>query len=55
MTAIERKDILQLLALKHKVYLYTYDKSVSIPGVDNKGKIDYYDDMPYVFIDSKLL
>ena len=53
-TAIERKEILQLLALKHKVYLYTYDKSVSIPGVVNKGKIDYYDDMPYVFMNSKI-
>lgn len=53
-TAIERKEILQLLALNHKVYLYTYDKSVSIPGVVNKGKIDYYDDMPYVFMNSKI-
>ena len=53
-TAIERKEILQLLALNHKVYLYTYDKSVSIPGVVNRGKIDYYDDMPYVFMNSKI-
>lgn len=53
-TAIERKEILQLLALNHKVNLYTYDKSVSIPGVVNRGKIDYYNDMPYVFMNSKI-
>ena len=53
-TAIERKQILQLLGLSHQVYLYTYDQNVRIPGVDNKGKIDYYHDMPYVFMNTKI-
>ena len=34
--------------------MYTYDKEVTIPGVINRGKIDYYDDMPYVFHNSKI-
>ena len=53
-TSIERKEILQLLGLSHQVYLYTYDQNARIPGVDNKGKIDYYSDMPYVFMNTKI-
>lgn len=53
-TALERKEILTLLGEKHRVDLYTYDKDVTIPGVINRGKIDYYDDMPYVFHNSKI-
>lgn len=53
-TALERKEILELLGKKHRVDLYTYEKDVIIPGVINHGKIDYYDDMPYVFHNSKI-
>lgn len=53
-TALERKEILTLLGAKHRVDLYTYDNTVVIPGVVNHGKIDYYDDMPYIFHSSKI-
>lgn len=53
-TALERKEILTLLGKKHLVDLYTYENDVKIPGVLNHGKIDYYDDMPYVFHNSKI-
>ena len=53
-TALERKEVLELLGKKHRVDLYTYEKDVVIPGVINHGKIDYYDDMPYVFYNSKI-
>lgn len=53
-TALERQEILRLIALKYQVNLYTYDKNVKIPGVSNKGMVDYYDDMPYVFMNSKV-
>ena len=53
-TAIERREIMEKLGQKHKVKLYTYDKSVIIPGVENKGTLDYYDEMPYAFMNSKI-
>lgn len=53
-TAIERREILEKLGERYKVDLYTYDHSVTFPGVINKGKINYYDDMPFVFMNSKI-
>lgn len=53
-TALERKEILALLGVRHQVDLYTYDCDLVIPGVVNHGKIDYYDDMPYIFYNSKI-
>ena len=53
-TSIERKEILEKLGAKYPVDLYTYDKNVEIPGVKNKGLVDYYDEMPFVFRNSKI-
>ena len=54
-TAIERKEILtQLGKMNYDTKLYTYNRSVQIPGVKNCGQLDYYDDMPYVFMNSKI-
>ena len=53
-TALERKEILELLGKKYPVDLYTYEKDVNISGVMNHGKVDYYDGMPYVFHNSKI-
>lgn len=53
-TALERKEILTLLGRKRCVDLYTYESDINIPGVVNHGKIDYYDDMPYIFGNSKI-
>ena len=48
-TARERTEILTMLGEHFGVNLYTGDKNFSPGGVDNRGKIDYYDEMPYVF------
>lgn len=53
-TSIERKEILEKLGKNYAVDLYTYDKNVAIPGVNNKGLVDYYDEMPFVFMNSKI-
>lgn len=38
----------------HRIDLYTHDSQVAIPGVRNRGLVDYYDEMPYVFMNSKI-
>ena len=54
-TAIERQDILKrLAATKYRIDLYTYDAKKCINGVNNRGIADYYDEMPYVFMNSKI-
>lgn len=53
-TALERQEILEALGEQHKVVLYTHDRNVKISGVINKGPVDYYDGMPYVFRGSKI-
>lgn len=53
-TALERQEILGKLGKKYRVNLFTNDAEIKIPGVCNKGKIDYYDQMPYVFMNSKI-
>lgn len=53
-TAIERKEVLTLLGASHSVKLYTYDNTVNIKGVKNCGLLDYYDEMPYAFLNSKI-
>ena len=39
---------------KYKINLYTYDKTQSFSGVENKGAADYYDIMPYIFNNTKI-
>jgi len=53
-TALERKQIMQQLGNGHKVHLYTYDKSVKISGIKNKGLADYYNEIPFIFQNSKI-
>ncbi len=53
-TSIERREILEKLGEKHSVNLFTYDRSVCIPGVENKGAVDYDTEMPYIFMNSKI-
>ncbi len=48
-TSLERTEIMQMIGEKYPVNLFTKDKGYSAPGVTNRGKIDYYLDMPYVF------
>ena len=54
-TAIERRDILTMLGKKDiKVSLYTHDTTLRIPGITNKGPIDYSEKMYRIFSHSKI-
>ncbi len=53
-TALERQEILQKLGERYGVDLFTHDTQLRIPGVNNRGPIDYYNGMPYVFRGSKI-
>ena len=48
-TSMERSEILSMIGEKHPLDLYTNDSSFAKAGVNNKGIIDYYDEMPKVF------
>ena len=48
-TATERREIISMLGTKFPVNLFTDDTSLCFDGVTNKGKVDYYDEMPLVF------
>lgn len=48
-TSLERTEIISMIGEKYPVNLYTMDSHFSSPGVDNRGQIDYYNHMPYVF------
>ncbi len=48
-TSLERSAIISEVGEKFGINLYTRDKDFSPPGVVNRGRIDYYNDMPFVF------
>ncbi len=52
-TSIERREILQLLGENYSVHLYTPGET-AIKGVRNMGKVDYYEEAPHVFANSKI-
>lgn len=54
LTEIERIEMLTAAGKVSNLKLYTLNKNVDIPGVKNMGAIDYYDEMPYVFHNSKI-
>lgn len=51
---LERRHLLSLLSDRHEVKLYTHNPTPELPKVSNKGAVDYYDTMPYVFKCSKI-
>lgn len=56
-TSLERREILALLGSRladRSISLYTNNQSTRISGVDNKGPVDYYGEMPYVFMNSRI-
>ncbi len=53
-TAIERKEILEMLSEKYSVQLHTNDENAVIGKVKNMGLADYYEGMPYVFKCAKI-
>ena len=48
-TALERTEMLTMIGEKHSVNLFTGDKSFRPKGINNRGKVDYYKEMPYIF------
>lgn len=56
-TALERREIMSLLGECFNnagIHLYTINPEVQINGVENRGAVDYYTEMPYVFLHSKI-
>ena len=53
-TAMEREKVVEMLSDKYKFYLYTNDSGVEIGKAINLGRVDYYNEMPYVFQNSKI-
>lgn len=50
----ERTALLSAVSKRFKTKLYTHNKTPDIPHIINKGPIDFYDNMPYVFKCSKI-
>lgn len=53
-TALERRNLLEAMSDKMITCLYTHEKNIAIGNVENRGPVDYYDVMPYVFKNSKV-
>lgn len=53
-TAIERLDILGMIAERHPVDLFTHIKGFSLPGLREHGTVEYLSEMPLVFKKSKI-
>lgn len=51
-TALERQAVLERLSKEHKVHVYTHDRNAMIGNTKNLGPVDYYDEMPYVFMNA---
>lgn len=53
-TELERKEIITKLSNKHNVDLYTNDTKLVLGKAVNRGSVDYYNQMPYVFNNSAI-
>ena len=54
LTAIERSRLLTSAATHCSLRIYTLDQKAVIPHAANLGPIDYYQEMPFVFANSKI-
>lgn len=54
LTAMERQSYLTAVAAHANLKLFTLDKNAVIPNAQNMGAVDYYEEMPYVFHNSKI-
>ena len=52
-TALDRHDLLERIAKQFQTYIYTPEES-NIPGAENRSKVDYYTEAPYVYHNSKI-
>lgn len=53
-TGLERMELIQAITETHTLDLFTHDKNFSMPGLRNRGKVDYYLQMPQVFKQSRI-
>ena len=53
-TAMERRELLSVVAERFGLDLYTPDAAFRMQGCTNHGKVDYYDMAPYVFKRAKI-
>ena len=53
-TALERIDLLNAIAKRHPVDIFTYIKDFTMPNVSNHGRVDYFHEMPLVFKQSRI-
>ncbi len=53
-TALERIDLLNTIAKKYPVDIFTYIKDFTMPNVSNHGRVDYFHEMPLVFKQSRI-
>ncbi len=51
---IERTTLLASVSEHYNLSLFTHSTTPNMPKAHNLGKVDYYDEMPYVFRDSKI-
>ena len=50
----ERTALLSSVSEKYDLSLFTHSETPNMPKVRNLGKVDYYNEMPFVFRDSKI-
>ncbi len=53
-TGLERAELLTAITQKHTLDLFTHDKNLSMPNLNNHGAIDYYNQMPRIFKQSRI-
>lgn len=53
-TELERKKLLKKVSENYKLSLFTKNNTPDLPKANNKGPIDYYNEMPHIFNKSKI-
>ena len=53
-TELERREVLERLGKMGQFKLYTRNWLLQLPEIVNMGPVDYYNDMPYIFKNSKI-
>ncbi len=53
-TELERREVLERLGKLGQFKLYTRNWLLQLPEIVNMGPVDYYNDMPYIFKNSKI-
>lgn len=53
-TTLERRRLLGKLSERFDTAIYTTCDTTGMPGLHNEGPVDYYDEMPLVFANSKI-